>query len=77
MKRGRKRGNIRINVNDIVGKRFGKLTVESYVGSYCDLTLGGEKRRHAYFVKCECGTVKMAQRGNIVVSRSCGCGKLW
>lgn len=72
-----KRGKVLINVNDIIGKRLGKLEVISYEGNYYDMTLGGERMRHAYKVKCECGTIKMVQRGQLVseIVHSCGCGR--
>lgn len=72
-----KKGNILINVDDIIGKRLGKLEVISYEGSRYDFTLGGERFRHYYKVRCECGTVKLVQRGPLVneIVHSCGCGR--
>lgn len=72
-----KRGKVLINVNDIIGKRLGKLEVISYEGNYYDMTLGGERMRHAYKVKCECGTIKMVQRGQLVseIVHSCSYGR--
>ena len=72
-----KRGKVLINVNDIIGKRLGKLEVISYAGHYYDMTRGGERMRHYYRVKCECGTIKIVQRGPLVseIVHSCGCGK--
>ena len=66
-----------INVNDIIGKRLGKLEVISYVGHNYDITLGGNRMRHYYIVKCDCGTIKQVQRGELVseIVRSCGCGR--
>lgn len=72
-----KRGTVLINTNDIIGKQLGKLEVVSYNGNYYDNTKGGERMRHAYICRCECGTVKSIQRGLITseIVHSCGCGK--
>ena len=72
-----KRGNVLINVNDIIGKRLGKLEVISYVGHYYDATLGGDRMRHYYRVHCDCGTIKIVQRGQLTseIVHSCGCGR--
>lgn len=72
-----KKGKILINVNDIIGKRLGKLEVTRYAGHKYDVTLGGDKMRHYYIVKCDCGNIKLVQRGPIVseIVHSCGCGK--
>lgn len=72
-----KRGKVLINVNDIIGKRLGKLEVISYVGHNYDMTLGGNRMRHYYMVKCDCGTIKPVQRGELVseIVHSCGCGR--
>lgn len=70
-----KRGKTLINVNDIIGKRLGKLEVISYAGGRYDCTLGGERKRHLYTVKCDCGNIKTIQRGQIKneIVHSCGC----
>ena len=61
-----------INPNDIVKHKYGKLTVESYVG----VKYSGRNRNHMYVCKCDCGTE------NVITSRamllkgdktSCGC----
>jgi len=72
-----KRGRVLINVNDIIGKRLGKLEVINYAGHHYDMTLGGERMRHYYRVKCECGTIKIMQRGQLKneIVHSCGCGR--
>lgn len=72
-----KRGKVLINVNDIIGKRLGKLEVISYAGHHYDMTLGGERMRHYYRVECECGTIKIVQRGPLKneIIHSCGCGR--
>ena len=72
-----KRGKVLINVNDIIGKCLGKLEVISYAGHRYDATLGGDKMRHYYLVKCDCGTTKKLQRGQLTseIVHSCGCGR--
>ena len=72
-----KRGKVLINVNDIIGKRLGKLKVISYAGYNYEMTLGGERMRHYYRVECECGTIKTVQRGQLTseIVHSCGCGR--
>lgn len=72
-----KREKVLINVNDIIGKRLGKLKVISYVGHRYDMTLGGKRMRHYYIVYCECGTIKVIQRGQLTSEtvHSCGCGR--
>lgn len=70
-----KKGKILINVNDIIGKRLGKLKVISYAGNKYDSTHGGSKMRHYYVVECECGTIKQVRRGQLTseIVHSCGC----
>lgn len=73
----KKKGKVLINVNDIIGKCLGKLEVISYEGNRYDFTLGGERMRHYYKVRCECGTIKLVQRGQLTseIVHSCGCGR--
>lgn len=70
-----KRGKILIDVNDIVGKRLGKLEVVEYISMNYDMTAGGERLRHYYKVVCDCGNVKILQRGPLLneIVHSCGC----
>ena len=72
-----RKGKILINVNDIIGKRLGKLEVISYAGHHYDATHGGDRMRHYYRVHCECGTIKIVQRGQLTseIVHSCGCGR--
>ena len=72
-----KKGKVLINVNDIIGKRLGKLKVISYIENRYDMTLGGERMRHYYMVECDCGTEKIVQRGQLTseIVHSCGCGR--
>ena len=72
-----RKGKILINVNDIIGKRLGKLEVISYVGHRYDATNGGNRMRHYYRIHCDCGTEKIVQRGQLTseIVHSCGCGR--
>ena len=71
------KGKIRINVNDIIGKRLGKLEVIRYYGHAYSTTRGGDKLRHYYWCQCECGKVHLTQRGQVKneIIHSCGCGR--
>lgn len=73
----RDKGQVKIEPNDIIGKRLGKLEVMAYKGHSYDITLGGDRMRHYYECKCDCGTVKVLQRGQLVseIVHSCGCSK--
>lgn len=72
-----KKGEISINVNDIIGKRLGKLEVISYYGCSYSMTRGGDKLRHFYVCKCDCGNINFVQRGPLLNDKvhSCGCLK--
>lgn len=69
------KGRVLINVNDIVGKRIGKLEVKAYAGAYRSDTLGGERVRHTYMCQCDCGKSKIIQRARLLSGTvySCGC----
>ena len=73
----KRRGKVLINVEDIIGKRLGKLEVIGYAGYYYSNTQGGERMRHYYVCKCECGTTKLIQRCPLKnnLYRGCGCGR--
>ena len=82
MKRGRPKGKILINVKDIIGKRLGKLEVIAYAGHHYTMTKGGERMRHYYVCKCDCGRRVMIQRGPLKndLFHSCGCergNRMW
>lgn len=71
---------MRINKNDIIGKRNGKLTITEYVGSWKDtyVTQNNEitsKLRHVYLAKCDCGNIKLVRRDSFLegLNKSCGC----
>lgn len=56
-------------MTDITGKRFGRLTVIA-PDAPCDKEHG-----YRWIVRCDCGTVFTAYRGNLAsgMTRSCGC----
>ena len=74
---GALRGQTLIDVHDIIGKRSGKLKVLCYAGSKYAYTLGGERLRHYYACRCDCGNLTLVQRGPLKneITRTCGCGK--
>ncbi len=71
------RGQIRIDKNDIVGKRLGKLEVIGYSGNYYAQTNGGKRLRHFYVCECDCSAVKYVRRSSLKNDKvhSCGCGR--
>ena len=72
-----KKGQVTINVNDIIGKRLGKLKVISYAFNRRIETKGGERVRHWYTCECDCNNVFLVQRGPLLNNNihSCGCGR--
>lgn len=73
----RTKGKIKIEMGDIVGRKYGRLEVVEYAGHWYDMTAGGQRMRHKYTVVCECGAVKQLQRGQLLSGHtlSCGCIK--
>lgn len=56
------------NVNDIVGKKFGKLTVIKYLDYY--------DKNHRYICSCDCGTTNIITNRSLLLKGdkiSCGC----
>lgn len=71
---------MRINPNDLVGKKFGRLTVISYAGYKDDINKTGRthiRKRHYYLCQCECGNFTVLRRCTVISesTRSCGCLK--
>ena len=62
---------MRINPDDIVGRRFGRLIVLEYAGRK---QLGKGKPEHVYKVQCDCGTVKEVARRNLQNGGTISCG---
>lgn len=62
---------------DIIGKKFGKLTVISF-DSYKNLSDNSDTRRSFFLCSCECGNSKIVN-SHLLISggtRSCGCLRL-
>lgn len=59
-------------MNDIVGKKFGRLTVLEFDQERTDKVNNGNK---FYKCECDCGTIKSIQRSALIGGRtkSCGC----
>ena len=75
MARGRVKGNIVIDVHDVVGRTFGELKVTGYNGRWYDKTLAGDKMRHSYLCQCSCGNEVTVRRQCLLngMTKSCGC----
>lgn len=73
----RQKGEIIIDVNDLVGMHVGMLEIMSYNNNAYDATAGGLKMRHYYNCKCVCGNMTICQRGALKndLIHSCGCLK--
>ena len=71
------KGKILIDVTDIIGKQLGKLEVISYIGHRYENTNGGERVRHFYACRCDCGNFKIVRRNQLTseIVHSCGCLK--
>ncbi len=67
----------KVDVNDIVGKKFGKLTVISFVSHDIKETKSAKKHLYKYLCKCECGNIKILTRTALMQgeAKSCGCSK--
>ena len=65
---------MKFDVNDIIGQRFGKLTVIQY--SHKVAQKNGKAYYHYYLCKCDCGNEKIIDRSSLKRSKgteSCGC----
>lgn len=70
-----RKGQILINVEDIIGKRLDKLEVICYAGRSYSETAGGQRMRHYYLCKCDCGQRTVIERSPLKsdLFHSCGC----
>lgn len=72
-------GVLRVNPNDIIGKRFGRLVVTNYIGYYREEVDSKypTRTRHLYQVRCDCGNITTANRRSLMTGhkKSCGCLK--
>lgn len=81
--RGRRLGDFQIDPYDLVGKRFGMLTVEEYTGVRRVIIKTGKEMgkintTHHYNCRCDCGNLKRnVRRGDLLSgnSQSCGCSR--
>lgn len=64
---------IKIDVNDIIGKKFGRLTPIAY--HHTEYHEGGQIKKHYYLCKCDCGNEKLVSRPSLLRGTvlSCGC----
>lgn len=76
MARGHK-GEIEINVHDIIGLKCGKLQVLEYSKHWYNKTAGGDRFRHSYLCQCSCGRFVVIRRQCLLnkTVKSCGCLK--
>ena len=60
-------GKIKVRNEDLIGKRYGRLVVDSY--SHC------KNNYHFFKCKCDCGNEKIALKSHIIngATSSCGC----
>lgn len=58
-----------MDLNDIIGKRYGKLTVTEYGRKV--------KRHHKYFCKCDCGNIVEIFRDNLISGHKISCADCW
>lgn len=71
------KGEARIDVYDIIGKKFTKLNVLEYEKCWHEKTAGGDRFRHSYRCLCDCGDVISVRRQSLLSgnTKSCGCLK--
>jgi hypothetical protein len=63
---------------DLVGRRFGKLTVVSYIRKEAGRASNGETRNNYFYLcRCACGSELQIRRWNLITghTKSCGCFK--
>lgn len=65
---------MKFDVNDIVGKKFGKLTVLSF--SESKKKSDNRHYYHYYLCKCDCGNTKVIERGHLLSHHTLSCGCL-
>lgn len=61
----RRKGQLSIDPQDIVGQCLGKFEVQKYFGATYSGTQGGNRLRHWYWCKRGTGT-KLVQRGQVL-----------
>lgn len=64
---------VKIEPQNIVGKQYGKVVIEKYLGF--DYRKPGIKyREHLYLCRCSCGNTAVAQRSQILLGKRKSCG---
>ena len=58
-----------MNINDIIGKRYGKLIVVSYSRKV--------NRHHKYICRCDCGNTTKVFRDNLLSNHKISCSNCW
>ena len=58
-----------MDINDIIGSRYGKLTVTRYSGKI--------NRHHKYFCECDCGNTVEVFRDNLLGGHKISCANCW
>lgn len=74
---GRPKGRLLININDIVGRRVGKLVVIKHEFYKYETSKCGTRLKHFYLCKCDCGKFAIVNRCQLLnsMTQSCGCSK--
>jgi hypothetical protein len=63
-----------MDVNDIVGRRFGRLIVVSFAETKRHAGPSGKSTYHLYNIRCDCGAEKRAHRVSLLIGRTVSCG---
>lgn len=58
-----------MDINDIIGKRYGKIKVVSHIGKV--------NRHHKYLCKCDCGNFDEVLRDNLLRGSKVSCANCW
>lgn len=66
---------MKIDLNDVIGKKFGRLTVLRFDHKEPSILKNGTKNgfKYYYLCKCDCGNTAIVRRGALKTTSSCGC----
>lgn len=64
---------VKIDPEDIVGRKFGKVIISKYLG-YFPRNKGSSRKEHFYECTCACGNTAVAARGQILRGKRKTCG---
>jgi len=64
---------VRINPDDIVGNRYGKMVIEKYLG-YRERSELNKRKDHFYLCRCDCGHTAVFPRAEIQRGKRKSCG---